>query len=271
MVNKISKSLILYTLLNRIPLIIFTGFDENNCLAILRNLAKIVFFRDVLILNREVRDNKELDKLINAEEIEDLSNRYTIIGYTNDYSQLQKFKDFTSFIIATNNIKEADLEILIPQSFLGLYIDTKSTRLFTHELNVKEMDLSFEEFVLNKINSETSKPLDDIVYLLKTQLDLFKVSEESEIWKNTLDISKEREAIRNTILQTELQKFISASEKIYMLLRKANQFEEIDKKLNIKINANDLVGPIGYNNASIARMISFIEANWRNDYSKYLI
>ncbi len=270
-VNKISKASFLYSLLNRIPIFIFTDLDENNCVVLLKNLAKIMFFRDIIILNKELRNNEQLLTLVEAEEIEDLSNRYTIVGYTNDFSQLKQFNDFTSFIIASNKIEEAEIENLIPHNFLGLYIDTKSIHFNIHGLNFKEINLTFEENVINKMNSETTKPLDDITYLLKTQLEVFKIKEGSDIWNKTLDIRKERDAIRNTILQNELQKFISASEKIYMLLRKANQFEQIDKDFEIKINENELMGPLDYNYASINRILSFVEANWRNNYSKYVI
>ena len=270
-VNKIHRPITLYCLLNRIPFFIYTEIKEKDVKAILKNLANMIYFRDIFVLFQELNNNEELAQLINSEDIEDLSNRYTVIGHTNDFGQLQQFNDFTSFIITINEINEGDIEKLTLSKFLILDIRSKSINLTIKGLNIKEIDFSFEENVLNKINIETIKPLDDIVYLLKSQLEVFKIPEGSDVWSNTLDIHKERNAIRTTIMQTELQKFISASEKIYMLLRKAYQFEQIDNQLDIKIKAEELIDPIDYHDASIERMLSFIEANWRNNYSRYVV
>ena len=55
-----------------------------------------------------------------------------------------------------------------------------------------------------------------------------------------------------------------------MLLRKAYQFEQFKEDAQIQLSSNELIKPIEYHDASIERIISFIEANWRNNYSRFL-
>lgn len=270
-IKKVLRPLILYSLLNRIPIIVVSKLNEEYIRQILINLANLVYFRDIYILKKDLFSNEELIKLINAEEIEDLSNRYTIIGIVNEIKELKDYEDLISFIIGIKKIKEEDLEISTHHPYLELTIDVNFVNINPYGLNTKELDLKFEENILNKIENETTKSLDDISYLLKTQLEIYKIAQHSDLFVRTMDIEREREIIKYTILQNEIQKFISASEKIYMLLRKAHQFMEIDHNLDIKIKEKDLIDPIEYNEASIKRILSFIETNWRNNFSKYVL
>ena len=269
--KKSLKPLILYSLLNRIPLVVFSKLNEVFIRQILINLANVVYFRDIYFFKKDLFSKDELIKLINSEEIEDMSNRYTIIGYVNNFQELTDFKDFLSFIIGIKKVKEEKLEISPHQPYLELIIDVNSVNANLNGLNTKDLDLKFEENVLNKIDNETNKSLDDVSYLLKTQLEIYKIAQYNNLYIRTMDIEREREIIKYTILQNEIQKFISASEKIYMLLRKAHQFMEIDKNLDIKIKEKDLIDPIESNEASIKRILTFIETNWRNNFSKYVI
>ncbi|HEY0090172.1 MAG TPA: hypothetical protein VGB37_15095 [Candidatus Lokiarchaeia archaeon] len=269
--KKSLKPLILYSLLNRIPLVVFSKLNEVFIRQILINLANVVYFRDIYFFKKDLFLKDELIKLINSEEIEDMSNRYTIIGYVNNFQELTDFKDFLSFIIGIKKVKEEKLEISPHQPYLELIIDVNSVNANLNGLNTKDLDLKFEENVLNKIDNETNKSLDDVSYLLKTQLEIYKIAQYNNLYVRTMDIEREREIIKYTILQNEIQKFISASEKIYMLLRKAHQFMEIDKNLDIKIKEKDLIDPIESNEASIKRILTFIETNWRNNFSKYVI
>lgn len=268
--KKSLKPLILYSLLNRIPLVVFSKLNEVFIRQILINLANVVYFRDIYFFKKDLFSKDELIKLINSEEIEDMSNRYTIIGYVNNFQELTDFKDFLSFIIGIKKAKEEKLEISTHQPYLELIIDVNSVNANLNGLNTKDLDLKFEENVLNKIDNETNKSLDDVSYLLKTQLEIYKIAQYNNLYIRTMDIEREREIIKYTILQNEIQKFISASEKIYMLLRKAHQFMEIDKNLDIKIKEKDLIDPIESNEASIKRILTFIETNWRNNFSKYV-
>ena len=268
--KKSLKPLILYSLLNRIPLVVFSKLNEVFIRQILINLANVVYFRDIYFFKKDLFSKDELIKLINSEEIEDMSNRYTIIGYVNNFQELTDFKDFLSFIIGIKKAKEEKLEISTHQPYLELIIDVNSVNANLNGLNTKDLDLKFEENVLNKIDNETNKSLDDVSYLLKTQLEIYKIAQYNNLYVRTMDIEREREIIKYTILQNEIQKFISASEKIYMLLRKAHQFMEIDKNLDIKIKEKDLIDPIESNEASIKRILTFIETNWRNNFSKYV-
>jgi len=268
--KKSLKPLILYSLLNRIPLVVFSKLNEEFIRQILINLANVVYFRDIYFFKKDLFSKDELIKLINSEEIEDMSNRYTIIGYVNNFQELTDFKDFLSFIIGIKKAKEEKLEISTHQPYLELIIDVNSVNANLNGLNTKDLDLKFEENVLNKIDNETNKSLDDVSYLLKTQLEIYKIAQYNNLYIRTMDIEREREIIKYTILQNEIQKFISASEKIYMLLRKAHQFMEIDKNLDIKIKEKDLIDPIESNEASIKRILTFIETNWRNNFSKYV-
>jgi len=268
--KKSLKPLILYSLLNRIPLVVFSKLNEVFIRQILINLANVVYFRDIYFFKKDLFLKDELIKLINSEEIEDMSNRYTIIGYVNNFQELTDFKDFLSFIIGIKKAKEEKLEISTHQPYLELIIDVNSVNANLNGLNTKDLDLKFEENVLNKIDNETNKSLDDVSYLLKTQLEIYKIAQYNNLYVRTMDIEREREIIKYTILQNEIQKFISASEKIYMLLRKAHQFMEIDKNLDIKIKEKDLIDPIESNEASIKRILTFIETNWRNNFSKYV-
>ena len=274
LLSKIKKSLrplILYSLLNRIPLVVFSKLSEEYIRQILINLADVVYFRDVYFLKKDLFSKDNVNELINAEIIEDMSNRYTIVGYINNFQELTDFKDLLSFIIGIKKVKEERLEISTHHPYLELSFDGNSVNVNLYGLNTKDLDLKFEENVLNKIDNETNKSLDDISYLLKTQLKIYRIAQNSDVFVRTMDIEREREIIKYTILQNEIQKFISASEKIYMLLRKAHQFMEIDHNLDIKIKEKDIIEPIEYNEASIKRILTFIETNWRNNFSKYVL
>ena len=274
LLSKIKKSLrplILYSLLNRIPLVVFSKLSKEYIRQILINLADVVYFRDVYFLKKDLFSKDNVNELINAEIIEDMSNRYTIVGYINNFQELTDFKDLLSFIIGIKKVKEEKLEISTHLPYLELNFDGNSVNVNLYGLNTKDLDLKFEENVLNKIDNETNKSLDDISYLLKTQLKIYRIAQNSDVFVRTMDIEREREIIKYTILQNEIQKFISASEKIYMLLRKAHQFMEIDHNLDIKIKEKDIIEPIEYNEASIKRILTFIETNWRNNLSKYIL
>jgi hypothetical protein len=173
-----------------------------------------------------------------------------IMGFELDNDK-HKLENFIKFIKKKVNV------------FLNIMIFSKSISIITVGLNLKQLDLTFEQNILQKISRDTEK---SIVKMKRVLLEKTKPEKlDKELIKTLLDFEVEKKELKKNILKNEIQKFYSGSKRAFFILSKLNLLNSFE--MNVRIGSKSLVEIIDYDEASIERMVSFIDKEWGEDFS----
>ena len=130
-------------------------------------------------------------------------------------------------------------------------------------LNWKLLDLTFERDVLHKISQDTER---SIIKMKRTLSGKVKTEEiDEDLVKTLLDFDVEKEELKRNIFKKEIQNFYSGSKRAFFIFSRLNLLNNID--MNTKIGSKTLLETIDYNDASIDRLVSFINKEWEEDFS----
>ena len=268
--KKSDSSLIFYCLLNRIPIII-TGEDSEIIDNFLIDLSDLMHFRKEVVFYTDFISNSEYQELLQNEAI-DYNSQRTQIRCSCDVSgkSLIEIDQFNSWIMGfeldndkhklENFIKFIKEKVNV---FLNIMIFSKSISIITIGLNLKQLDLTFEQNILQKISRDTEK---SIVKMKRVLLEKTKPENlDKELIKTLLDFEVEKKELKKNILKNEIQKFYSGSKRAFFILSKLNLLNSFE--MNVRIGSKSLLEIIDYDEASIGRMVSFIDKEWGEDFS----
>lgn len=268
--KKSDSSLIFYCLLNRIPIII-TGEDSEIIDNYLIDLSDLMHFRKEFVFYTDFVSNSEYQELLQNETI-DYNSQRTQIRCSCDVSgkSLIEVDQFNSWIMGfeleNNKHKLENFIKFIKEKvnvFLNILIFSKSISIITVGLNLKQLDLTFEQNILQKISRDTEK---SIVKMKRVLLEKTKTEKlDKELIKTLLDFEVEKKELKKNILKNEIQKFYSGSKRAFFILSKLNLLNSFE--MNVRIGSKSLLEIIDYDEASIGRMVSFIDKEWGEDFS----
>ena len=268
--KKSDSSLIFYCLLNRIPIII-TGEDSEIIDNYLIDLSDLMHFRKEVVFYTDFISNSEYKELLQNETI-DYNSQRTQIRCSCDVSgkSLIEVDQFNSWIMGfeleNNKHKLENFIKFIKEKvnvFLNILIFSKSISIITVGLNLKQLDLTFEQNILQKISRDTEK---SIVKMKRVLLEKTKTEKlDKELIKTLLDFEVEKKELKKNILKNEIQKFYSGSKRAFFILSKLNLLNSFE--MNVRIGSKSLLEIIDYDEASIGRMVSFIDKEWGEDFS----
>jgi len=268
--KKSDSSLIFYCLLNRIPIII-TGEDSEIIDNYLIDLSELMHFRKEVVFYTDFISNSEYQELLQNETI-DYNSQRTQIRSSCDVSgkSLIEIDQFNSWIIGfkleNNKLKLENFIKFIKEKvkvFLNIMIYSKSISINTVGLDLKQLDLTFEQNILQKISRDTEKA---IVKMKRVLLEKTKTEKlDKDLIKILLDFEVEKKELKKNILKNEIQKFYSGSKRAFFILSKFNLLNSFE--MNVRIGSKSLLEIIDYDEASIRRMVSFIEKEWGEDFS----
>jgi hypothetical protein len=268
--KKSDSSLIFYCLLNRIPIIII-GEDSDIIDNLLIDLSDLMHFRKEVVFYTDFISNSEYQELLQNEAI-DYNSQRTHIRCSCDVSgkSLMDINQFNSWIMGfeldNDKHKLENFIKFIKEKigfFLNIMIFSKSISISCVGLNLRQIDLTFEENILQKISRDTEKA---IVKMKRVLLEKTKPEKlDKELIRTLLDFEVEKKELKKNILKNEIQKFYSGSKRSFFILSKLSLLNSFE--MAVRIGSKTLLEIIDYDEATIGRMVSFIEKEWGEDFS----
>ena len=133
-------------------------------------------------------------------------------------------------------------------------------------INLKSINLTFEENILKKIFQDTD---DSIIRMRRVLSDKIKSKKmNSDFIDTLLDFSIEKNELKKNILNKELHNFYSASKRAFFILSRLNILNDLN--INAKIGSRTLLKTIDYEqiymegiiSAPLNRILTFIYKEW---------
>jgi len=263
-------TLILYCLLNRIPIIVF-GNDAVAIDNFSAELCDLMHFRKELIYYTDFISESEYQNLCMNEEIDYNSQRIIIRCPTSvTLKALNNLKNFKSWILGFEipNVDDQRIQyvkqLMIEKCIFFLNITIKDDSIFTEVegRNLKIFKLKLEKEILRKISRDTENSIIRMKRVLSQKTKSNEIDEKTV--SNLLDFSIEKEEIQKNILKKEIQNFFSASKRAFFILNRLNLLSTMG--LDATISEKILFNTIDYQIDSIERIISFINQEWGENY-----
>jgi hypothetical protein len=262
-------SLIFYSLLNRIPIIVY-GESSEDVDNFLIELSELIPFRKEFVFYTDFISVSEYENLIQNENIDYNSERAHIrCPCTVSLKALNRFTRFYSWIIGIEMMQKNDTPFNIKKSlgkkmdiFLIIRLTSDKSEVELEGINLREIDLTFEQNFLQKISQDTEKAIAKMMRVLneKTKFDDI----DKDLMNTLLDFETEKKELKKNIIKTEMQKFFSASKRAFFILSRLNLLRNIE--INTKVGNKTLLETIDYEEAPLERIISFIDKEWNEDF-----
>jgi len=266
-------SLILYSLLNRIPIIVY-GNEAEDVDNFIIDLSNLIHFRKELIFYTDFISETEYTNLIMNEDIDYNSQRTHIRCPTAvALKALNQFENFNSWLIGFEIPKQKERIQRFINSvkkkinrFLSISFFSNSVSIDFIGLNWKLLDLSFEKVVLQKISQDTEKSITKMKRVLFEKVKTEEI--DNDLLSTLLDFDVEKEELKHNIFKKEIQNFYSGSKRAFFIFSRLNLLNNIE--INTKIGSKTLMETIDYDYAHIERIISFICKEWGEDFSSLI-
>ncbi|MHA1933553.1 MAG: hypothetical protein ACW96X_13495, partial [Promethearchaeota archaeon] len=266
-------SLILYCLLDRIPIIVFGDNSEevNNFLI---ELSELVHFRKEYVFYTDFISADDYEDLISNEDIDYNYQRAHIrCPCEVAIKALNTFKKLDSWlmgIVIPREKKDAEKlkEFINTKSNVILFISFFSNNfsIGLDQIDLKSLDLTLEEEILRKISQDTEKSLIKMKRVLNDKITSNPL--DKDLVATLLDFEIEKSELKKNIFRREIQNFYSGSKRAFFILSRLNLINNVD--IYTKISSKTLLETIDYEEASIERMISFIGKEWGEKFSNLI-
>ena len=263
-------SLILYCLLDRIPVIVL-GDDSEKVNSFLIELSELVHFRKEYVFYTDFISAEEYDNLISNEDIDYNCQRAHIrCPCEVSIKALNTFKSIDSWLIGLVIPREKKdvlklKEFINTKSNVFLYISFFSTSfsIGLDNIDLKSVNLTLEENILRKISQDTEKALIKMKRVLNDKITLNEL--DKDLVATLLDFEIEKSELKKNIFRREIQNFYSGSKRAFFILSRLHLINNID--IYTKISSKTLLETIDYEEASIERILSFIGKEWGENFS----
>ncbi|MHA2181798.1 MAG: hypothetical protein ACXAAH_10275 [Promethearchaeota archaeon] len=266
-------SLILYCLLDRIPIIVF-GDNSEKLNSFLIELSELVHFRKEYVFYTDFVSSDDYDDLISNEDIDYNYQRAHIrCPCEVAIKALNTFKNLDSWLIGIVIPREKKdveklKEFINTKSNVILFISffSNSFSIGLDHIDLKSLDLTLEEGILRKISQDTEKSLIKMKRVLNDKITSNQL--DKDLVATLLDFEIEKSELKKNIFRREIQNFYSGSKRAFFILSRLNLINNID--IYTKISSKTLLETIDYEEASIERMISFIGKEWGEKFSNLI-
>ena len=264
------NSLILYCLLDRIPIIVL-GEDSDKIDNFLIELSELVHFRKDYVFYTDFVSIEDYENLISNESIDYNYQRAHIRCPCNvSIKTLNQFENINSWLIGLMipNLKEQFNKIKThirskAKELLFITISSDKISIEVDGINLKLIDLTLEQNIFKKITQDTEK---SIVKMKRVLSDKITATElDKDLLKTLLDFEEEKSELKKNIFKREIQNFYSGSKRAFFILSRLNLLNDIG--IQTQVGSKTLLETIDYEEAPIERMISFINKEWGENYS----
>ncbi|MFW9782532.1 MAG: hypothetical protein ACFFFB_09650 [Candidatus Heimdallarchaeota archaeon] len=263
-------ALILYCLLDRIPIIVI-GDDTDKIDAFLIELSELVHFRKEYVFYTDFISLDEYEDLLSNEGIDYNYQRAHIRCPCNvAIKALNTFRNIDSWLIGIV-IPQQKEELKKLKDYINkenkviLYISFFSNGIsidFDH-IDLKSVDLNLEENILKKISLDTEKSIVKMKRVLNDKITSDEIG--NDLVNTLLDFEVEKDEVKKNIFRREIQNFYSGSKRAFFILSRLNLLNSVE--IHTKMGSKTLFETIDYEEASIERIISFIWKEWGEDFS----
>ena len=273
------SALILYCLLDRIPIIVF-GNNPSKINDFIIELSELVHFRKEMVFYNDFISKNEINNLIQSEE-SDYNIQRTHIRCPCEVSSkaLKNFDNFDSWIIGVNieSNQIEDFHLLKNQIkkkiniLLSIILIDESILIKLEGVDLKLINITFEENLLKKIFEDTEHSIIRMRRVLSDKIKSKQIN--SDTLDTLLDFSVEKNELKRNIFNKELLNFYSASKRTLFILSRLNLLKHI--KIEAKIGNRTLLKTIDYEkvymekiiSAPLNRILTFINREWGEDLS----
>ncbi|MFX1405574.1 MAG: hypothetical protein ACFFC9_13355 [Promethearchaeota archaeon] len=267
--KRTDAALIVFSLLDRIPIIVF-GDNASQIDSFLIEMSELLHFRKEFVFYTDFISLSEYLDLIQNESIDYNSQRAHIRCPSNvALKALNQFERFDSWIIGIEipnqnekiNYFKKSIKKKI-KSFLCISLLSETIEVILEGLILKQLDLSLEQNLLQKISQDTEKSVAKMKRVLseKIKSNDFDV----DLIESLLNFDVEKEELKKNIIKKEIQNFYSGSKRAFFIFSRLNLLNNIES--NTKIGSKTLLETIDYDDAPIERIISFINKEWGEDF-----
>jgi hypothetical protein len=264
------NSLILYCLLDRIPIIVM-GDNPDEVDNFLIDLSDLVDFRKEYVFYTDFIHVNEYEDLISNEQIDYNYQRAHIRCPCNvAIKALNTFKSIDSWLIGVV-IPKHPKDLLKLKDFINkkaeyilyisLFLDTISIDL--EQITLKSLDLTLEENIFKKISQDTEKSIIKMKRVLSDKISSDQL--DKDLVNTLLDFEIEKSELKKNIFKKEIQNFYSGSKRAFFILSRLNLVKNIE--FHTKIGSKTLLETIDYEEAPITRIVSFIYKEWGENFS----
>lgn len=264
------NSLILYCLLDRIPIIVL-GEDSEQVDQFLIDLSVLIHFRKEYVFYTDFISNNEYNNLILNENIDFNSQRSHIRCPCNVARKaLSQIEDINSWLIGMELPNQKDhfnylknLIIKKVNKVLFIMISANNISIEVEGIDLKLIDLTLEQKIFRKISQDTEKSIAKMKRVLseKTQVNHL----DKDLMKTLLDFEVEKNELKKNIVKAEIQNFYSGSKRAFFILSRLSLLNNVE--INTNIGSKTLLETIDYEEAPINRIISFIAKEWGDNFS----
>ncbi|MFX1489535.1 MAG: hypothetical protein ACFFBI_10325 [Promethearchaeota archaeon] len=263
-------ALILYCLLDRIPIIVI-GDNPDEIDNFLIDLSDLVDFRKEYVFYTDFVHVNEYENLISNEHNDYNYQRAHIRCPCNvAIKALNTFKSIDSWLIGVVIPKQTK-DLLKLKDFINkktefvLYLSLCSNRISIdlEQIDFKSLDLTLEENIFKKISQDTEKSIIQMKRVLNDKMSSDQL--DKDLTNTLLDFEIEKSELKKNIFKKEIQNFYSGSKRAFFILSRLNFVKNIE--INTKIGSKTLLETIDYEEAPIARIISFIYKEWGENFS----
>jgi hypothetical protein len=267
------SSLILYCLLDRIPIVIF-GDNLNEIDEFLMELSEFIDFRKEMVFYTDFISIEEYKNLVQNEDIDYNTQRIQIRCPTDvAIKALTQFENFRSWLIGINitkqneNLRNIKTQIRNKMRVhLKIMISLNKVSVELEGINPKLLDLSMEQDILQKVSRDTEKSVTRMKRVLSDRIKLNNIDE--DLIQTLLDFNAEKNELKKNIFKKEIQNFYSGSKRAFFILSRLNLLNNLEIKT--KIGSKTLLETVDFENAPIDRIISFIKYEWGENYSNLI-
>ena len=235
---------------------------------LLNSFGKVMYFRHILELKVSPDINEDINNMKEFEEMDPNSKRYMINCLDHAILNIiDKISDLKSWVITLpiqsyNNVN-------LPTGFARISVRNNRTEKIDFPYVIWE-NIDFENQIINKITSGTKEPLEK----MRNILSIFAEGHSSitkEAKERILDMTREKVHIMYSIIQAELEKFISISYAIFNILYSLEGISNFAKVEPIESNILATFLKSYGLNASLKRVLSFVHMNWSIEIEKVIM
>ena len=269
-VKKKKRALIIYCLLNRIPIIIF-GNSSIDIDEFIIELSGLINFRKELVYYTDFISNIEYENLILNENNDYQSMRIQVRCPSNvAIKAISQLSSLNSMIIGIEIPKEKNDLVLVKElikvktrKFLEIVIDSEDIVINITGINEKLLNLELELKIFQKISENTEKSINKMKRVLSDQI--YKSQLDNDLKYSLLDFEVEKTEIKKNIFQEEIQDFYSGAKRAFFILSKLNFVNNME--VDSIIGSKTLLEAIDYEEGSIKGILTFIKNEWGEDFS----
>jgi hypothetical protein len=268
--KKKDSSLVIYSLLNRIP-IFFFGSDPLEIDNLLIELSTIIPFRKELTFYNDFISIEEYEDIIENENNDFNIQRTQIRCPCSVSVQLMKtLNSYQSFIIGVNLEKQEEcinfinyhLKTIVDK-YICIFLYSNKIKIISEGINHKSLDLNFEARILQKVSEDTERAISRMKRVLNDKVRLKYI--DKALANTLLDFEVEINELKMNIIKKEIQNFYSGSKRMFFILTRLKLLHGIG--INSSIGSRTLLETIDYLEVSINRILSFIESEWGENFN----